>query len=170
MQSAGHRIVRRLVTPVMWPQEDITNRLASPDIPSLLLRDTDLRRIVRRSGGTITLDGGPVTTAAWRRIRQWRHEWLALPSQVIPAVVGLDQVLRPGIEGLRYLAELADPEPLPLARAGSGPGRFARPAQTAQVGQADSHADAMMTACRGRLWAADGRRRSLNLYYYFDLK
>jgi hypothetical protein len=31
--------VRRLVTAVIWPQEDITDRLASPDIPSLLLHD-----------------------------------------------------------------------------------------------------------------------------------
>jgi 2-hydroxychromene-2-carboxylate isomerase len=63
--------VRRLITAVMWPAEDITDRLASPDFPSLLLRDTDLARIVRRSGGTIAQDGGPLTTAGWRRIRQW---------------------------------------------------------------------------------------------------
>jgi len=31
--------VRGLTTAVMWPQEDITDRLASLDIPSLLLRD-----------------------------------------------------------------------------------------------------------------------------------
>ena len=92
--------VRRLITAVMWPQEDITDRLASPDIPSLLLRDPDMARIVRRSGGTIAPDGGPLTTAGWRRIRQWRQEWLALPSQVIPAVIGPDQVVRPGIDGL----------------------------------------------------------------------
>ena len=99
--------VRRLITGVMWPQEDITDRLASPDIPSLLLRDPDLTRIVRRSGGTIAWDGQPLTTVGWRRIRQWRQEWLALPSQVVPAVTGLDQVVRPGREGLRYLADLA---------------------------------------------------------------
>jgi 2-hydroxychromene-2-carboxylate isomerase len=40
--------VRRLITAMMWPAEDITDRLASPDIPSLLLRDTDMARIVRR--------------------------------------------------------------------------------------------------------------------------
>lgn len=128
--------VRRLITPVMWPQEDFTDRLASPDFPSLLLRDTDLNRIVRRTGGTITLDGGPVTTAAWQRIRQWRQEWLALPSQVIPAVVGVDRVLRSGIDGLRYLADLADPaglRPLPHARSGSESGRDARRAEAARA-------------------------------------
>ena len=98
--------VRRLITAVMWPAEDITDRLASPDFPSLLLRDTDLARIVRRSGGTIAQDGGPLTTAG-RRIRQWRQEWLALPSQVIPVVIGPDHIARSGAGALRYLAGLA---------------------------------------------------------------
>jgi len=123
--------VRRLVTGVMWPQEDITGRLASPDFPSLLLRDPDLARIVRRSGGTIAPDGGPLTAAGRRRIRRWRQEWLALPGQVIPAVIGPDQVARPGIEGLRYLADLAGTaglRPRLPMRAGTGPGRDARPA------------------------------------------
>jgi hypothetical protein len=126
--------VRRLVTAVMWPQEGITNRLASPDFPSLLLRDPELARIVRRSGGTIAPDGGPLTTAGWRRIRQWRQEWLALPSQVIPAVIGPDHVVRPGIDGLRYLADLAGTaglRPLLPACAGTEPGRDARPAAIA---------------------------------------
>jgi 2-hydroxychromene-2-carboxylate isomerase len=126
--------VRRLVTEVMWPQEAITDRLASPDIPSLLLRDPDLARIVRRLGGTITADGGPLTATGWRRIRQWRQEWLALPSQVIPAVIGPDQVARPGIEGLRYLAALtstAVPQPRLARHAGTEPHRDARPAANA---------------------------------------
>ena len=99
--------VRPLVTELMWPPEDIADRLASPDIPSLLDRDPDLWRTVRRSGGTIAPDGGPLTTGGWRRIRTWRKDWLALPSQVIPAVIGPDQILRSGIDGLRYLADLA---------------------------------------------------------------
>jgi 2-hydroxychromene-2-carboxylate isomerase len=128
--------VRRLITAVMWPQEDITDRLASPDIPSLLLRDTDMARIVRRSGGTIAPDGGPLTTTGWQRIRQWRQEWLALPSQVIPAVTGPDRVVRPGIDGLRYLADLAStvrPRPPLPGPAGTEPRRDARPAASARA-------------------------------------
>lgn len=126
--------VRRLITGVMWPQEDITDRLSSPDIPSLLLRDPDLARIDRRSGGTIAPDGGPLTTAAWRQIRRWRQEWLALPSQVIPAVIGPDQVLRPGIEGLRYLADLTTTAGLqPRLPAETVPGQEARPATIARA-------------------------------------
>jgi 2-hydroxychromene-2-carboxylate isomerase len=99
--------VRRLITAVMWPTEDISDRLASPDIPSLLLRDPDLARSLRRSGGTIAPDGQPLTSAGWQRVRRWREEWLALPNRVIPAVIGPDQVLRSGADGLRYLADLA---------------------------------------------------------------
>jgi hypothetical protein len=117
-----------LVTGLMWPREDVAVRLASPDFPSLLLRDTDMTRIVRRSGGTIALNGVPLTTAGWRRVRQWRGEWLALPSQVIPAVIGSDHIARRGVEGLRYLAEFARTAGLPAslaAQAETAPGRNA---------------------------------------------
>ena len=110
--SSPHE-VRRLVTDLMWPREDVTIRLASPDFPGPLLRDPDMARIVRRSGGTVALNGAPLTTAGWQRVRQWRQEWLALPSQVIPAVIGSDHIVRPGVEGLRYLARLAGTARLP---------------------------------------------------------
>ena len=128
--------VRRLVTGLMWPQEDITDRLASPDIPNLLDRDPDLARIVRRSGGTIAPDGGPLTADGWCRIRRWRQEWLALPSQVIPAVIGPDQIVRSGTDGLRYLAGLATAAGVaPRLRAGAGiaPEPDRRPLVTARA-------------------------------------
>ena len=98
--------VRRLVAGLMWAAEDIRDRLASPDIPSLLHQDPDLARIVRRSGGTVAPDGGPLTTAGWRRIRQWRQEWQSLPGHVVPAVIGADASVHPGTDGLSYLAGL----------------------------------------------------------------
>jgi hypothetical protein len=59
--------VRRVVAGLMWPEEDITDRLASPDSPSLLDRYPDRAPV----GGTIAPDGGPLTAAGWRRIRNW---------------------------------------------------------------------------------------------------
>lgn len=114
--------VRRLVTDLTWPREDVGQRLASPDFPGLLLWDPDMARVVRRSGGTVALNGVPLTTTGWRRVRQWRQEWLALPSRVIPAVIGSDHIVRPGVEGLCYLAGLVGSASLP-ARAGAAPGR-----------------------------------------------
>lgn len=128
--------VRRLITGVMWPQEEITDRLASPDIPSLLLRDTNMARIVRRTGGTIAQDGGPLTTTGWQRIRRWRQEWRTLPSQVIPAVIGPDQVVWPGIDGLRCLADLAStvsPQPPMPVHARTEQRRDARSAASARA-------------------------------------
>ena len=130
----------------MWPQEAITDRLASPDLPSLLLHDPDLTRIVRRSGGTIAWDGQPLTTVGWRRIRQWRREWLALPSQVVPAVTGPDQVVRPGIQGLRDLARAPHRRALPAAPARACRNRAApdtRPAD--DPGRRDRAAGAAVT-------------------------
>jgi 2-hydroxychromene-2-carboxylate isomerase len=120
--------VRRLITRLMWQPEAIRHRLASPEIPGLLDHDPDLARIVRRSGGTIAPDGGPLTTAGWRRNGRWREDWLALPSQVIPAVIGPDKILRSGTDGLRYLADLAGAAVVTLSlpagtEAESAPGR-----------------------------------------------
>lgn len=135
--------VRRLVSAVMWPAEDITSRLASPEFPSMLNRDPDLTRIMRRSGGTIgpdggTIgpDGGPFSTSGWRRIRQWRQDWLAMPSQVVPTVIGPDRIVRPGLDGLRYLAGLAGPpglRPL-LPRAHRNRAGLGRPGHRDQCG------------------------------------
>ena len=99
--------VRRVITEVMWPAGPILPRLLSPDLPGVLDHDPDLTRIVRRSGGTIAPDGGPLTTAGYRRIRRWRQEWLELPQQVVPAVIGPDGSLCPAGDGLGYLASLA---------------------------------------------------------------
>ena len=104
--SSGYE-VRRLVTAAMWPPEDFNDQLASPDIPSRLIQDTDLTRITRRSGGTVQADGGPLSTDGWERIRRWRRDWLALPVPIVPTVIGPDLTARPGLDGLRYLAELS---------------------------------------------------------------
>ena len=92
--------VRRVVAALLWPADPISLHLVSPDLPAPVLHDPDPMRIVRREGGTITPDGGPLTTAAYDRARQWRQQWLALfePALSEPALPGRD---RPGRRGPR---------------------------------------------------------------------
>jgi hypothetical protein len=53
---------------------------------------------------------------------------------VIPAVIGPDQIVRPGIEGLRYLADLASTAGLrPRLHAGTAPGQDTRPGTIARA-------------------------------------
>jgi hypothetical protein len=87
--------VRRVVTELAWPADPIYPHLISPDLPRPLLHDLDVMRILRRSGGTVTPDGGLLTTAAYLRARQWRQQCLALPEPVIPAVIGPDGAIQP---------------------------------------------------------------------------
>lgn len=121
LSGAGE--VRRQVAALTWRPGDIAARLASPDLSGLLDHDPDAAQVMRRSGGTVTPDGGPLTTAGWQRIRHWRQEWLALPSPVIPAVIGPDQCVRSGVAGLRCLARLR--YLAGLAAGGSAPPRLA---------------------------------------------
>ncbi len=98
--------VRRVVTAITWPAPPIYFHLASPDLPLPLLHDPDPVRIVRRSGGTVALDGGPLTITGYRRCRDWQEQWLALPRQVTPAVIGPDGTVHVGADGLRCLAAI----------------------------------------------------------------
>jgi hypothetical protein len=99
--------VRHLIVDVMCPPEPIWPRLISPDLPGALLHDPDVNRIVRRSGGTVTLYDGPLTATGSRRIRQWQQEWLALPHPLTPVVIAPDGAVLPRLGALRYLAAAA---------------------------------------------------------------
>jgi hypothetical protein len=115
--------VRRVVAALLWPADPISLHLVSPDLPSPVLHDPDPMRIVRREGGTITPDGGPLTTAAYHRARQWRQQWLALfepalPEPALPAVIGPDGAVHAGPDGLRCLAGIVGPGALSWRSAG----------------------------------------------------
>lgn len=98
--------VRRIITDLMYPRRPVWEYLSSPGLPTPVSGDPDPARITRRLGGTVTPDGGPLTTVAWRRIRDWREQWLATGNAVVPLVIGPDGEVYGGVEGLRYLAEL----------------------------------------------------------------
>jgi hypothetical protein len=99
--------VRKLVTEVMAPPEPILPRLASPDLPSALLHDPDVNRIERRSGATVTIYGGPLTTMGTRRVRRWEQEWLGLGCPATPVVIGTDGTVFRYSGALCYLAAAA---------------------------------------------------------------
>jgi len=119
--------VRRVVTAITWPAPPVYFHLASPDLPVPLLHDPDPVRIVRRSGGTVTPYGGPLTSIGYRRCRDWQEQWLALPRQVTPAVIGPDGAVHVGADGLRCLAAI-------MAATRALPGRERVPQPVAALG------------------------------------
>ena len=74
--------VRRLVTGLMWPQEDIGDRLTSPDIPGLLVRDPGSRP----DHAQVRWHDRPGRRAA-------HHGWVAADP---PVAGGLARVAQPG--------------------------------------------------------------------------
>jgi hypothetical protein len=120
--------VRHLIADVMCPPEPILHHLISPDLPVPLLHDPDVNRVVRRSGGTVTVYEGPLTAAGERRIRRWQREWRALPAPVTPVVIAPGGEVLARLGALRYLTETASVGTLPPPAQdqqvpGGGPGR-----------------------------------------------
>lgn len=111
--------VRRIITDLMYPPVPLT-WYRSTEMATPVCGDPDPARITRRLGGTVTPDGGPLTTTGWKRIRDWRHQWLALGDPVVPTVIDQDGAVHAGADALRFLAELvqraATPAPIPAQR------------------------------------------------------
>jgi 2-hydroxychromene-2-carboxylate isomerase len=100
--------IRKLVAELMYPPTPLREPLATPDMPARAHRSRDLRRLPRLSGGTIAIDGGPLTSEGYHRIKQWRQEWQAGAGQVVPALDAGDGEMVPGVAALIRLGELAD--------------------------------------------------------------
>lgn len=110
--------VRRLLFGLYWVEG--TN-IGSPTVLRTALAGPILRSDVeanplRQSGYAVSVDCGPITTEAYRRIRVWRAEWQALGSRALPVVLvdgamlnGLDAVRRLGKE-ISYADAEVDPE------------------------------------------------------------
>jgi hypothetical protein len=95
--------VRRIITDVMYPRVAL-GPYRSSDLPHLLTRDPDLWRAVRCSGGTIAPDGGPLTTAGYRRIRAWREQWRAPGRPDLPVLVDEHGAVHAGPDAVLRLA------------------------------------------------------------------
>jgi DSBA-like thioredoxin domain len=106
--------VRRLVRDLMYPPEPQADWLAAPDLPASALHNARMDMLPRLSGCTIAPDGGPLTTQGYRRIQQWRRDWLSGSDGAVPAVALADGVLS-GVAALTHLADLGAKAPLGAA-------------------------------------------------------
>jgi hypothetical protein len=95
--------VRQFVTDLMYPPVPL-RRFRSSELATPVSGDPDGARITRRLGGTIAPDGGPLTTVGYQRVRDWRREWQALPTPMVPVVVTAKGAVHAGVDGLTYLA------------------------------------------------------------------
>ncbi|MGH3494882.1 MAG: hypothetical protein ACRDQ1_16825, partial [Sciscionella sp.] len=110
--------VRRLLFELYWLHgADIgsPNVLRTP-LAGPILRSHAHAEPLRESGYAVSVDRGPVTTEAYRRIRSWATEWRELGSPALPIVLsggatlsGVDALRRLGKE-VGYVAAQVDPE------------------------------------------------------------
>jgi len=110
--------VRRLLFKLYWLHgADIgsPNVLRTP-LAGPTLRSRSLADPLRQSGYAVSVDRGPITTGAYRRIRSWRTEWRELGSPALPIVLtggatlsGVDALRRLGKE-IGYVDAQVDPE------------------------------------------------------------
>jgi hypothetical protein len=110
--------VRRLLFGLYWSEgADIGSPtvLRSP-LAGPILRGDSPAEPLRESGYAVSVDRGPITTDAWRRIRSWRAEWEELGCPELPVVLsgaaivhGLDAVRRLGKE-ITYIEAAPQPE------------------------------------------------------------
>lgn len=108
----GAHAVRSIVAEVMWPRTAIGEHMIAPDLPMPVDERPGPGGSFRLFGATVSPDGGPLTTAGYRRIQDWRHHWRALPDQVVPTAVCTDaaggRTVLPGVAALTHLGRLLD--------------------------------------------------------------
>lgn len=118
--------VRRLLFELYWREgADIGNPtvLRTP-LAGAVLRSGITADPLWQSGYAVAMTGGPVTTAAYRRIRSWRDEWRDLGGPPLPIVLsdgatlhGIDAVRRLGKQityaGVDLAPEVDDPRRYP---------------------------------------------------------
>jgi hypothetical protein len=99
--------VRRLLFALYWEHGvDIgnPNELRAPLAP-VILSGSSSSDPLRRFGYAVGVSRGPITTAAWRRIRSWRGEWQQLGEADVPVVCRGTGPALSGAAGLRCLVK-----------------------------------------------------------------
>ena len=117
--------VRRLLFDMYWCRgQDI----GSPEVLRRSLAGPVLRSGVAAlpmavSGYAVSVDRGPITTAAWRRIRDWRGQWRDLGSPPPPVLI-VDGDPLVGLDAVRRLGELIGDSISPAELAVLDPARY----------------------------------------------
>jgi hypothetical protein len=127
--------VRRTLFDLYWATgADIgsPNVLRAP-LTGAFLRGRPADAPLQPSGIAVSVDRGPVTSAAYRLLRAWRAEWQSLGSPALPVVL-VDGATLSGADAVRRLAkEIAyrSAPPLPVVPEPSRyPQMWVRPART----------------------------------------
>lgn len=98
---------RRILFEAFWLHgADLNNARVVRDLLAGVLRGRPSRsELVRLWGYAVDVSGGPITTDAWRLVREWRKDWQELGEEVVPAV-SLGQA--PWVHGQDVPGRLAD--------------------------------------------------------------
>jgi predicted DsbA family dithiol-disulfide isomerase len=84
---------RRILFEAFWLHgADLNNARVVRDLLADVLRGTPSRsELVRLWGYAVDVTGGPITSEAWRLVRDWRKDWQELGQEVVPALsIGSD--------------------------------------------------------------------------------
>lgn len=121
--------VRRLLFDAYWVDgADIGSpEVLRPLLAGPILRGDSTAEPLSQSGYCVSVNRGPITTDAYRRIRAWRAEWTRLDTGAVPALV-LGGRLLTGAAVLRWLAEEMIRLGVPAGLGGlPDPGRYPLP-------------------------------------------
>ncbi|KRE60996.1 hypothetical protein [Nostocoides sp. Soil756] len=129
--------VRRVLVDAYWGDGlDIGN----PDVLRHLLvlpilHGNPRADVLQQDGYAVAINGDPITTDAWRRIRHWRQEWELLGSPALPVAVDGDRV-HSGAEAVTHLGSLIEERRLPFPTVNPFPlPAMPLPAQRLSVGR-----------------------------------
>lgn len=101
------RDVRRVLMDLYWRDAaDIgdPNALRTPLVGPMLRAGATAADPIREAGWAVSVTGGPVTTEAYRRLRDWRAEWERLGRPALPVVL-LDGEVFTGTAAVHRLAD-----------------------------------------------------------------
>lgn len=142
--------VRRLLFTAYWV--DGVN-IGDPEVLRTLLAGPILRgrggaEPLRASGYAVSVSRGPITTAAYRRIRAWREGWARTGTATTPTVV-VDGSVSVGVDGLRAMAAMLDR----MGRDGLHPTPGAEPADPRRFPALSVHPEPEWVSTVGGPWA-----------------